>query len=90
MDLKLTPWEAALGCEINVKNIDTSVLVNVPKGVQSGEKLRIPNYGYWNMQGGRGDLLLNVQIMVPKELTESESLLFEKLSTVSQFKPRKK
>lgn len=90
MPLNLSPWEAALGCEVNVKNVDSSVLVKVPKGVQTGEKLRIANCGFWDGHGGRGDLLLNVQIMIPQNLTESERLLFEKLANVSQFKPRKK
>lgn len=90
MDLNLSPWEAALGCEVSVKNIDSTILVNVPNGIQSGEKLRIANGGFWNGAGGRGDLLLNVQVMVPKDLTDSERLLFEKLSAVSHFKPRKK
>ena len=90
MDLEISPWEAVLGCEVNVKNIDSSIKINVPKGMQSGDKLRIANGGFWNASGGRGDLLLNVQIMVPQELTESELLLFEKLSSISQFEPRKK
>lgn len=90
MSLNLSPWEAALGCKVSVKNIDSSILVNVPAGIQSGEKLRIADSGFWNGQGGRGDLLLTVQVMVPKQLSDSERLLFEKLSTVSHFEPRKK
>lgn len=90
MNLKLSPWEAALGCEVNVKSIDSSILINVPSGIQTGEKLRVANSGFWNVNGTRGDLLLNVQVMVPKDLSESEKLLFEKLSTVSHFEPRKK
>lgn len=90
MDLEISPWEAILGCEVNVKNIDSSIRINIPKGVQSGDKLRIANGGFWNVNGDRGDLFLNIQIMVPQELTESELLLFEKLSAISQFNPRKK
>lgn len=89
MDLEITPWEAAFGCEVNVKNIDSSILINVPEGVQSGEKLKIANSGFWNENGGRGDLLLNVKIMMPKRLTEGEKLLFRKLSEISDFEPRK-
>ncbi len=89
MNLKLSPWEAALGTEVKIENIDSSILVNVPAGVESGETLRIANSGFWNTSTyGRGDLLLNIQIMVPKELTETEKLLFEKLEAVSNFKAR--
>ena len=77
MNLKLSPWEAALGTEVKIENIDSSILVNVPAGTESGEILRIANSGFWNTSTyGRGDLLLNIQIMVPKELTDTEKLLF--------------
>lgn len=89
MNLKLSPWEAALGTEVKVENIDSSILVNVPAGIESGEILRIANSGFWNTSTyGRGDLLLNIQIMVPKELTDTEKLLFEKLEAISNFKAR--
>ena len=89
MNLKLSPWEAALGTEVKIENIDSSILVNVPAGVESGETLRIANSGFWNTSTyGRGDLLLNIQIMIPKQLTDTEKLLFEKLRAVSNFKAR--
>lgn len=89
MNLKLSPWEAALGTEVKIENIDSAILVNVPAGTESGEILRIANSGFWNTSTyGRGDLLLNIQIMVPKELTDTEKLLFEKLEAVSNFKAR--
>lgn len=89
INLNLSPWEAALGCDVNIRNIDSSILINVPSGIQTGEKLKVANSGFWNGQGGRGDLILNVQIMIPKNLSESEKLLFEKLSEISKFEPRK-
>lgn len=90
MDLKISPWEAAFGCDVNVKNVDSSILIHVPEGIQTGEKLKIANNGFWNENGGRGDLLLNIQIMMPKRLSEGEKLLLRKLSEISEFEPRKK
>ncbi|MBQ9314575.1 MAG: J domain-containing protein [Clostridia bacterium] len=89
MKLNLSPWEAAFGCNISVKGIDSSILVNIPEGIQTGERLKIANNGFWNENGGRGDLLLNIQIMIPKRLSEGEKLLFRKLSEISNFEPRK-
>lgn len=37
--------------------------------MQTGEKIKIPNKGYKDGNGGRGDLFAEVKIMVPKELT---------------------
>lgn len=88
IDLPITPWEAALGCKLELENIDSNILITVPSGIQSGERLRIANNGYKNGYGGRGDLLAEVKIVVPKELTEEERLLFQKFNEVSKFYPR--
>jgi len=63
-DLKLSPWEAALGTRVNVRTIDGETKVYIPQGIQSGEKIRIPSKGYKNGKGGRGDLVAEVKIMV--------------------------
>lgn len=87
-DLLLTPWEAALGAKVEVQNIDANILVTVPERVTSGERLRIANSGYLDGQGGRGDLLLEIKIMIPKILTEEEEKLFKELKSVSKYCPR--
>jgi len=60
----------------------------VPQGIESGEKIRIPGKGYKDGKGGRGDLIANIKIMVPKNLTQEEKDIFEQLSKVSTFNPR--
>lgn len=87
-DLYISPWEAALGKKINIASIEDTVGVEVPAGIQSGEKIRIAQKGYKDGQGGRGDLIANVKTVVPKELTEEEKELFEKLRKISNFNPR--
>ena len=89
-DLYLTPWEAALGKRVSIDSIDDTVSLYVPPGIQSGEKVRIPQKGYKDGRGGRGDLIAEVKTVVPKKLTEDERELFEKLKNVSEFNPRKK
>ena len=88
-ELRLTPWEAALGTSLNIEFLDGNALINIPAGIESGEKLRLPRKGYKNGMGGRGDLLLDIKIAVPKILKAEEKMLFEKLSEVSEFKPRR-
>lgn len=87
-DLKLSPWEAALGTKVVLKTIDGDTNVYIPHGIQSGEKLKIPNKGYKDGNGGRGDLLAEVKIMVPKNLELDEKEMFEKLKDMSRFDPR--
>lgn len=87
-DLCLTPWEAALGTKANIVGIDDEASVYIPEGIQSGETITIPEKGYRDSKGGRGDLIANVKVMVPKHLTNDEKEIFMKLKEVSDFNPR--
>ena len=89
-DLFLSPWEAALGKRVNIETIDDTISLYVPPGIQSGEKLKIPQKGYKDGRGSRGDLVAEVKTVVPKKLTEDEKELFEKLKAISKFNPRAK
>ena len=88
-NLYLTPWEAALGTKIDLNAIDDTVSLYIPQGVQSGEKIRICGKGYHDGQTRRGDLVAEVQIMVPKEMEQKEKQLFEELQKISKYNPRK-
>ena len=88
-NLYLTPWEAALGTRTTVYSIDEGTVVYIPEGIETGEILKISGKGYKDGKGGRGDLIAQVNIMVPKKLNNEEKKLFEKLSTISSFNPRK-
>ena len=87
-DLYLTPWEAVLGTRATIETMGDTVSVYVPQGIESGERVRIPGKGYLDGKGGRGDLVAEVKIMVPKRLSEDEKKLFERLSEISKFNPR--
>lgn len=87
-DLMLTPWEAALGTRVNIDSIDDETKIYIPQGIQSGEKIRIPKKGYQDGRGSRGDLIAEVKIMIPKNLTDEEKNIFEKLNEISSFNPR--
>lgn len=89
-DLLLTPSEAALGTRVKVETIDGSSNVYVPQGIASGEKIRIPQKGYKDGKGGRGDLVAQIKIVVPKKLTQEEVEIYNKLKDISKFEPRKK
>lgn len=89
-DLFLSPWEAALGKRVSIEGIDDNISLYVPPGIQSGEKVRIPQKGYKDGRGSRGDLVAEVKTVVPKKLTDDEKELFEKLKAVSEFNPRVK
>lgn len=87
-NLYLTPWEAALGTKTKVYSIDEEANIIIPSGVETGETLKIEGKGYKDGKGSRGDLIVNINIMIPKTLSKEEKDLFKKLSLVSNFNPR--
>lgn len=85
--IDLSPWEAALGTEFTIAGIDEDINVVIPKGTQSGDNIIIKNKGYRDGDS-RGNLILETKIMVPKELSEEEIKLYNKLKKISKFNPR--
>jgi curved DNA-binding protein len=88
--LKLSPWEAALGAEIDVPLMEGSVTLKVPAGSNSGQRLRVREQGLKLKDGKRGDLFVELSIASPKLLSNEERELFEKLRDTSDFNPRSK
>lgn len=87
-NLYVTPWEAALGTKLNISSIDEEILLYIPQGTQCGESLKLKEKGYLDGKGGRGDLIINIQIMNPTDITEEEKKLFEQLKKISKYNPR--
>jgi curved DNA-binding protein len=87
-NLYLTPWEAALSTKVTINGINEDVSVYVPAGIQSGEKIEIEDRGYKDGKGGRGKLILETKIMIPKKPSEEELNLFKKFNELSKFNPR--
>ncbi len=87
-NLYLTPWEAALSTKVMVHGIDEDVAVYVPAGIQSGEIIEIEDKGYLDGKGGRGKLILETKIMIPKNPTKEELKLFKEFDKLSKFNPR--
>ncbi|MCU1457007.1 MAG: heat shock protein DnaJ protein [Actinomycetia bacterium] len=88
-ELKLAPWEAALGTTVPVDTPDGEAKVTVPPGTSSGKRLRLRGRGMPNPGGRRGDLYAEVRIMVPPKPTDEERRLFSELARVTTFDARK-
>lgn len=86
--LPVAPWEAALGAKVTAHAPDADVLVTIPPGTSSGQKLRIRGYGLPNKHGDRADLIAEVRIVTPRALTPEQRTLWEQLAASSNFDPR--
>ena len=86
----ISPWEAALGTKAKVNSIDdTKTQIYIPNGIQSGETIEIPQKGYKNSNGERGNLIAQIKIVVPEKLTKEETEMFKRLKEISKFNPRR-
>lgn len=88
MKLPITPWEAALGGRVTVPTLDGSVDIRIPAGSSSGRHIRLRGRGLPHPKGEPGDLLVELKIVVPDELGDTERELFERLAEISPFRPR--
>lgn len=74
---------AALGGEITVRTLTGDRTLNVPPGVQSGQKMRIAGQGLPGKNGAKaGDLYARVRITVPKDLSPRERELLTELARI--------
>ena len=78
---KVDLYTAVLGGQLEVPSLSGTVRINIPKGTQPGKLLRLkgkgmPLYGKPNQFG---DLLVKVDVVIPSNLSQEETELFEKL-----------
>jgi curved DNA-binding protein len=89
VELRLAPWEAALGTSLAIDTPGGEAKVKVPAGTSSGRRLRLRGRGLPSPRGSAGDLFAEARIMIPGQLSSGERKLFEELAAASDFDPRR-
>lgn len=80
--------DAAMGTTIEVPTIEGKARLKVEPGTQAGKVLRLREKGLPDIDRyGKGDLLVNINVWTPKNLTNEERDLLEKLRNSPNFKP---
>jgi len=87
-DLDLAPWEAVLGTTLTVPTLDQKLNLKIPPGTQNGWRLRLRGQGFQFRGGKRGDLIVQVHVEVPENVTAAERATWEELARSSGFNPR--
>jgi molecular chaperone DnaJ len=87
----ITVTEAALGAKIEVPTLDGRALLRVPPGTSSGQKLRLREKGVPAVRdpGRRGDLYVELQVVVPKPVDEKVRELLKELARLEPEDPRR-
>jgi molecular chaperone DnaJ len=82
-DLHVPVTQAALGARIPLETLDGDEVIDLAPGTQTGEVLRLRQRGVPHLQGrGRGDLLVQVVVDTPAELTEEQHELLGRLAEI--------
>ncbi len=86
----ITVTEASLGAKIEVPTLDGRSLLRVPPGTNSGQKLRMREKGVPSVRtpGKRGDLYVELQVVVPKPVDEKVRNLLRELAKLDTEDPR--
>ncbi len=80
MDLQIPYSSAVFGAEVEVPTLEGKQLkVKVPPGCQPQAKLRLRKHGLPDSGGARGDLLVKIVVAVPKDLSDEQRELVNRL-----------
>jgi molecular chaperone DnaJ len=87
----VTVSEATLGAKIEVPTLDGRALLRIPPGTNSGQKFRLRDRGVpaARQASKRGDLYVEVQVVVPSPVDERVRNLLRELAKVSREDPRR-
>ena len=80
--------DASMGTQIEVPTVDGKAKVKIEPGTQSGKVLRLKAKGLPEVNSySRGDILVNINVWTPQQLTKDEKALLERLRDAENFKP---
>ncbi|MHA1230341.1 MAG: DnaJ C-terminal domain-containing protein, partial [Candidatus Helarchaeota archaeon] len=82
-EIPISYSQAVLGDEIDIKTLDGTTKLKIPPGTKSGSILRVPDKGMPRLRGhGYGDLLVKVDIEIPKKLNAKQKELLKELRKI--------
>ena len=81
MSVEVGMSAAALGTTVSVESLDGPVDVHIKAGTQSGTPIAIRGKGMSRLrQGGRGDLVVHIEVTTPTKLNREEEELMKRFA----------
>ena len=84
----VTLGEAAAGAKVDVPTPTGTVSIHVPPGTSGGTKLRIRGRGVAPRSAAPGDLLAEIQVVLPKGLSDADRQLLGEIAARYPLDPR--
>lgn len=90
VSVPLTVPEAALGAKIEVPTVEGKAQLRIPPGTQSGQKFRLRERGVPSLRNpqARGDQFVEVQVTLPKVISEETKDLLRRYAQMNPDNPR--
>lgn len=88
-EIPITPEEAVLGADISVPTPEGKVTMKIPPGIDSGQSLRLKGKGWRKPKQQRSDLIIQLKIVTPKNLSDTEKEYYQLLKQSNTYNPRK-
>jgi molecular chaperone DnaJ len=83
--------QAALGDKIEVPTLADPLMMDVPKGTQSGQIFRIPGQGLsYPGRNAKGDLLVEIKVLTPTRITARQEEILREFAEIDQKTPLNK
>jgi len=80
--------QAVLGCQVDIPTLEGKARISLDAGTQSGKVLRLKGKGLPHIDRyGKGDLLVNINVWTPQNLSKEEKELMEKFLVSENFAP---
>jgi molecular chaperone DnaJ len=87
-NLILTVPQAAMGSTVEVPTLEGKAKIKVEPGTQPGKVLRLKNKGLPSVNRyGTGDLLINIAVYIPENLTKEQREILTQMEKSSNFQP---
>ena len=93
VDIPVSFVQAALGADIDVPTLDKPVKYKIPEGTQPGDRFRLKGMGIpYIRSNSKGDLYINIQVEVPKKLTDKQKeilRIFDESTTGKEYEKKR-
>ena len=78
----VTPFEAVLGANIVIPTLTGNVSLKIAPNTRNGQKIRLSGCGI-EQNNKVGDMIVTVEIQIPKNLSDEEINLYKRLAEIS-------
>ncbi len=89
LEVPVTVGEAALGAKIEVPTPDGKAIMKLPAGTGGGQRFKLKGKGFTSPKGGRGNLYVDINIVLPKHIGDRARAALSELESAYGENPRK-